>query len=154
MVRQTIVLWTLPQWITTTFFTKKNILINTLTGSTWLFCFLYKGPSRLGEPGPRLQQIMDSGKSSLAGESMSLNASIRERLRSKVRGRQVFLKHHPTFLYRLDKGKGLVLKKLCVHINIISQLHKNLVIYKVHNDVQYIVLSTQVQAPTKFLIIS
>lgn len=40
------------------------------------------GPSRLSEPGPRLQQMMDSGKSS------SLNASIRERLRSKVRGKQ------------------------------------------------------------------
>lgn len=46
------------------------------------------GPSRLSEPGPRLQQIMDSGKSSSPGESTSLNASIRERLRSKVRGKQ------------------------------------------------------------------
>lgn len=57
----------------------------------FVFCFQKKGPSRLGEPGPRLQQMMDSGKlnASSAGESMSLNASIRERLRSKVRGRQV-----------------------------------------------------------------
>lgn len=55
------------------------------------FPFISKGPSRLGEPGPRLQQMMDSGKlnASSAGESMALNASIRERLRSKVRGRQV-----------------------------------------------------------------
>lgn len=48
------------------------------------------GPSRLGQPGPRLQQMMDSGdlNASSAGGSTSLNASIRERLRSKVRGRQ------------------------------------------------------------------
>ena len=52
-----------------------------------------EGPSRLGEPGPRLQQMMDSGdlNTSSAGGSLSLNASIRERLRSKVRGRQVLL---------------------------------------------------------------
>lgn len=45
---------------------------------------------RLGLPGPRLQKMMDSGdlNASSAGGSMSLNASIRERLRSKVRGRQ------------------------------------------------------------------
>ena len=55
------------------------------------FIYYFKGPSRLGVPGPRLQQMMDSGKlnASSAGESMGLNASIRERLRSKVRGRQV-----------------------------------------------------------------
>ncbi|XP_048583350.1 coiled-coil and C2 domain-containing protein 2A isoform X3 [Nematostella vectensis] len=43
-------------------------------------------------PGPRLQQMMESGPNRLSapapGESMSLNASIRERVRSKVRGRQ------------------------------------------------------------------
>lgn len=46
--------------------------------------------SRLGQPGPRLQQMMVSGdlNASSTGGSMSLNASIRERLRSKVRGRQ------------------------------------------------------------------
>ena len=51
------------------------------------------GPSRLGQPGPRLQQMMDSGdlNASSAGGSTSLNASIRERLRSKVRGRQVIV---------------------------------------------------------------
>ena len=47
--------------------------------------------SRIGLPGPRLQKMMDSGdlNASSAGGSMSLNASIRERLRSKVRGCQV-----------------------------------------------------------------
>ena len=46
----------------------------------------------MGVPGPRLQQMMNSGKlnASSAGESSGLNASIRERLRSKVRGRQVY----------------------------------------------------------------
>ena len=56
-----------------------------------------EGPSWLGQPGPRLQQMMDSGdlNTSSAGGSMSLNASIRERLRSKVRGRQVlFTSYH------------------------------------------------------------
>ncbi|XP_078356247.1 uncharacterized protein LOC144641067, partial [Oculina patagonica] len=64
------------------------------------------GPSRLGEPGPRLQQMMDSGKfnASSAGESMGLNASIRERLRSKVRGRQA--------VSRTGEGEGTPERRL------------------------------------------
>lgn len=52
------------------------------------------GPSWLGQPGPRLQQMMDSEdlNASSVGGSMGLNASIRERLRSKVRGRQAVSK--------------------------------------------------------------
>lgn len=61
--------------------------------TTPLFYFIFKGPSQLGVPGPRLRQMMNSEKlnASTSGESPGLNASIRERLRSKVRGRQVYL---------------------------------------------------------------
>lgn len=57
------------------------------------FVTLFLASPRLGLPGPRLQKMMDSGdlNASSAGGSMSLNASIRERLRSKVRGRQVVI---------------------------------------------------------------
>lgn len=77
---------------------RRPFSVATCINKTWIYNALlhlinFKGPSRLGEPGPRLQQMMDSGKfnASSAGESMGLNASIRERLRSKVRGRQVQL---------------------------------------------------------------
>ena len=57
----------------------------------------------MGVPGPRLQQMMNSEKlnASSAGESSGLNASIRERLRSNVRGRQVYfaLEHNNSLSY-------------------------------------------------------
>ena len=59
--------------------------------------------------------MMDSGdlNASSAGGSMSLNASIRERLRSKVRGRQVIIikvlitiiiivAHNPRLVWEVD----------------------------------------------------
>ena len=60
---------------------------------TLILSFFFLASPRLGLPGPRLQKMMDSGdlNASSAGGSMSLNASIRERLRSKVRGRQVII---------------------------------------------------------------
>ena len=80
---------------------------------------IFKGPSRLSEPGPKLQQMMDSGKSS------SLNASIRERLRSKVRGKQVFLKHHMQY-YWYGHGKGETLSTANLHrFPISAKLHLN-----------------------------
>lgn len=79
---------------------------------------MFKGPSRLSEPGPRLQQMMDSGKSS------SLNASIRERLRSKVRGKQVFLKHHMQYhLYGHGKGESLSTAYSVVQFPTSAKLH-------------------------------
>lgn len=69
-----------------------NICKYNLRQCWFLFHFIFKGPLQLGVPGPRLQQMMNSEKlnASSAGESSGLNASIRERLRSKVRGRQVY----------------------------------------------------------------
>ena len=71
--------------------TNNNNIINVSLDLNFVTLFL-ASPS-LGLPGPRLQKMMDSGdlNASSAGGSMSLNASIRERLRSKVRGRQVII---------------------------------------------------------------
>ena len=76
--------------------TKKGILSGIIFYQMWptnfrIRVFHAEGPSRLGVPGPRLERMMESGRlsSSSVGESMNLNASIRERLRSKVRGKQV-----------------------------------------------------------------
>lgn len=78
------------------------------------FVILFLASPRLGLPGPRLQKMMDSGdlNASSAGGSMSLNASIRERLRSKVRGRQVIIikvliiiiivAHNPRLVWEVD----------------------------------------------------
>lgn len=78
------------------------------------FVIFFLASPRLGLPGPRLQKMMDSGdlNASSAGGSMSLNASIRERLRSKVRGRQVIIikvliiiiivAHNPRLVWEVD----------------------------------------------------